>query len=780
MFAELQSKVMLQKKELEDRTDSVNAIQRNFQRLSDMYATDRKKLDEANAVIAALEAELEGLRAEKKLLVALQKEFAASQLREKALKEEGKAQQDALRAELVALANRLAQEESERKQAQGTLQQLTFRLQQLEGSLERVVSTTDGCDESLNACLQRVLDLQRSVQQWSEALTASANQPQHHDDDSFTGQGIAFIRTAGRSGDQRGELKPETRISAIASSLALFSETAIPYVTSSLRKIRADSSATLRSLEMELAAEKENHQKSKDSAREKQLALEQQVADLLKEWKGAVRAHEADRKKWEEQNSFSNLSTKELDSKLESLRKELAAAVETLGTERAEREAVEKLAAGLKSQLIDTEIQLQSITKELNSIQKLSSTLHSANEELGVQLRTKDKNLAQQQQQIAALEAELQRKDKENIQREKDWLHEREQLLDKLSKGSSLSADVQSRLRSLEAQLQAGKAERQEAAKRYASELDNVMRLLTEARGENTKLSEELGEAQRKLIEAQRFAKEDASAALHHQHQSFEALRKEYDALQEEFDKCRGQLKASQYQEQKLLEKQKELAAKLQAAEGQSLAAAGELNKLRRERDDAKSSWMTSEDQIRSLNVKVKELEEARRRADSAADTACREAAELLRAKTEYEQHKAQIEEKQRTSLLRMQQLRVVEEQCAKTVKKVLAAEEACESGYSCQLCLDIFKEPVICAPCGHTYCRGCFEANARRNPPPGGSERKSALHCPECDLYCVRDVIDSQNLDLLSGKFNYRRQQLRDLVALLDKELKESVYSTV
>ena len=103
--------------------------------------------------------------------------------------------------------------------------------------------------------------------------------------------------------------------------------------------------------------------------------------------------------------------------------------------------------------------------------------------------------------------------------------------------------------------------------------------------------------------------------------------------------------------------------------------------------------------------------------------------------------------------------LRMLQDETAKTVRKLLTAEEACESGYSCMACMAVMKDPVLCSPCGHSYCRKCLVEN---------QIKKGAKFCLDCDEYSVTDIVPSRALDLLSGKFLYRKQVLNDLIGVL------------
>jgi chromosome segregation ATPase len=147
----------------------------------------------------------------------------------------------------------------------------------------------------------------------------------------------------------------------------------------------------------------------------------------------------------------------------------------------------------------------------------------------------------------------------------------------------------------------------------------------------------------------------------------------------------------------------------------------------------------------------------------------------IVATQSAFEKTRKELEDHAGRAANRARHLRTLQEETCKTVRKLLTAEKSCESGYSCQQCLSLLKDPVMCVPCGHVFCRKCFEGSnkGKKTPPPAGSGvGGGSLHCVECDLNNVTAVVPAHSLDLLSGKFQYRCQVLSDLSALLEKEL--------
>lgn len=83
-------------------------------------------------------------------------------------------------------------------------------------------------------------------------------------------------------------------------------------------------------------------------------------------------------------------------------------------------------------------------------------------------------------------------------------------------------------------------------------------------------------------------------------------------------------------------------------------------------------------------------------------------------------------------------------------------AEESLECNYTCLRCVRVFDDPVACVPCGHCYCRGCWQHQATE----GGGSRPT---CQECNQR-VDHVIPAGNLDRLASKFEFKLQALKDM----------------
>eukprot|EP00164_Ancoracysta_twista_P023288 GFYU01043482.1.p1 GENE.GFYU01043482.1~~GFYU01043482.1.p1 ORF type:complete len:154 (+),score=1.97 GFYU01043482.1:1-462(+) len=142
---------------------------------------------------------------------------------------------------------------------------------------------------------------------------------------------------------------------------------------------------------------------------------------------------------------------------------------------------------------------------------------------------------------------------------------------------------------------------------------------------------------------------------------------------------------------------------------------------------------------------------------------------ETERLVSEYRQQAALVTSyEQRQSKLETAESRVgrVRQEATRLVESLQAIEDACESGYSCQACLQVLSDPLTCAPCGHCFCRKCLEDANKRHM---STSSRTALYCPECDMPHITYAIPSRQLDLLASKFEYRKKILSGLEGLIE-----------
>lgn len=121
------------------------------------------------------------------------------------------------------------------------------------------------------------------------------------------------------------------------------------------------------------------------------------------------------------------------------------------------------------------------------------------------------------------------------------------------------------------------------------------------------------------------------------------------------------------------------------------------------------------------------------------------------------------------------------------SIQRIVAAEEASESTYSCLLCLELFTKPRTCVPCGHTFCEACFLNHPKNRKIAAGMnatqwigasptaklaapsvEAGTPFYCPECRLHNATGVVETRSLSDLRAKFGYKRQALQDILNTL------------
>ena len=130
--------------------------------------------------------------------------------------------------------------------------------------------------------------------------------------------------------------------------------------------------------------------------------------------------------------------------------------------------------------------------------------------------------------------------------------------------------------------------------------------------------------------------------------------------------------------------------------------------------------------------------------------------------------------------------LRATETELKATVSKLVAAEEASESAFTCLACMEIMKKPVTCIPCGHSFCEACLI-----NVPRFGDRVKNAqnlkkggvVNCPECSSSgsgmpappATEYHIENQLLENLTARYVFRKQAMSGLKGVM-KQLQEKM----
>ncbi|KPA75667.1 hypothetical protein ABB37_08231 [Leptomonas pyrrhocoris] len=146
------------------------------------------------------------------------------------------------------------------------------------------------------------------------------------------------------------------------------------------------------------------------------------------------------------------------------------------------------------------------------------------------------------------------------------------------------------------------------------------------------------------------------------------------------------------------------------------------------------------------------------------------------------------------------EELLALKSSTAAAAERIEAAESATESACCCSLCLQLLHNPIACVPCGHVFCAGCLlwhtrnkslsslsAAGAAGGPqlsrrvsggaPPrievevaqwmrGLTVPQARLYCPECGgAPSVSTVVELRALGDLAAKYTYKRGALKELM---------------
>jgi len=139
---------------------------------------------------------------------------------------------------------------------------------------------------------------------------------------------------------------------------------------------------------------------------------------------------------------------------------------------------------------------------------------------------------------------------------------------------------------------------------------------------------------------------------------------------------------------------------------------------------------------------------------DEAAEAALKRSQQLRLQVSEFIQVSQDVASKRVGRPQRDPKLDEREEELQKAVSRVIHIEESLGSCYTCIACLEVFRDPVMCVPCGHHFCKGCLPSSA------------AGSCCPECETTIEAVVVD-ETLESLCSKYEVKMSALKAVSTL-------------
>ena len=810
LVQELRQKVDRQKMELDSRMDNVNAIQRNFQRLSEMYSTDREKLVAAEQEAALLREELAALRAEKKFASAVRAEFTALKAEHEALKASSERSAEEGRQLAAANKNRITQLEKEDGHLRKAVEETTASLLALRENEQRIVHVVADLETRANAVLLSVLEAQKVVSQADASLTASV------------GSGVGFVAppaAAASSANHKSGSTYPLRVEAVAHALQVCGDKAIPVLLQAhqllLQVLSSKASAAKLQEEQCIEANREL-----SAARESNAKLQRELLSLAQRFDSERTTLIGEVAKLTSQLASGKQGESEQLAKTTAELMETRALVEKLEQKVSEVQAACNAAqATLESVNESSKGKLQALTLECQQLREHRDRLSSDVEHRQMQLNEMEQRMLGATTRMNQLQ--------EEVNKARDALKAVQSASS--SQVSQVHADLASARRTISEMQQAmSKLEMQAAELRQLrADHEVLLKSAAQANASSTSLSLQVRTLENQIAtlrQALESATSSADQALQTVREklasqevenrmlqaSFDSLQRDRQDSDKKLDSLRKQLDsaaAERDQLSKLLKEsesagseKQELLSRLQRSQSDAkqleIKVASLLDELRgagaaaRDLSDARLRIKDLENELESANEATGNAKALQQLTLAQLDSAERERKNteakmielkattdvILATQAAFEKTRKELEDHAGRAAARARHLRTLQEETCKTVKKLLTAEKSCESGYSCQQCLQLLKDPIVCGPCGHVYCRKCFEdsnkSSGRSIATAGAGGGGKPLRCTECDMNSVTMVVPAHSLDLLSGKFQYRCQVLSDLSSLLDKEL--------
>eukprot|EP00744_Colponema_vietnamica_P009548 GILI01013566.1.p1 GENE.GILI01013566.1~~GILI01013566.1.p1 ORF type:complete len:928 (-),score=231.56 GILI01013566.1:89-2710(-) len=182
--------------------------------------------------------------------------------------------------------------------------------------------------------------------------------------------------------------------------------------------------------------------------------------------------------------------------------------------------------------------------------------------------------------------------------------------------------------------------------------------------------------------------------------------------------------------------------------------------------EEARRRAEAAEFKMKEAVTERNKIEKGALEAAAASDMAAKQRSDQLARQQE------QVERLSAAANEKLKRIKLVQTDSLNAIAKLQAVERSCESSYSCQSCLAVVKAPLMCAPCGHMFCKSCLE-DANRNKMSTSNAAlvgtgRVLLFCPECDVSNILATAPSKQMDALASKFEYRQKVLEDLETLM------------
>lgn len=288
---------------------------------------------------------------------------------------------------------------------------------------------------------------------------------------------------------------------------------------------------------------------------------------------------------------------------------------------------------------------------------------------------------------------------------------------------------------------------------RVQQELEDMMS------GGNTKINNLQSRVHELMDDIQEYQKQtdDMTIELREKDEKIETQQSEIDNQQEEIRKLQGQTADLEYDIKTKDEKLKD------------------FDSVRQQNQELSSSVDELNLKLTQAESEIEQNNNLEKRLEAAINEKKRLEQKLGFQEEQYNKQfldaelKWQEEKKRLMAAPIMEKLQQREKQVQRTIEKLIKTEKASSSALTCMKCFNLYDRPVTCVPCGHVFCKSCLGEIAK--------ESREVL-CPECESQ-IDTSVNSEVIDILAGKCEYRKQTLESLRNLTETVLTEALEKT-